>query len=602
MTERPPPMSTREMAAHKKVIKIEGSVTLATLAGRMGLKANDLLVQLIALGARGVHVNSTLDADTAKLLAGELGWTIEDVEKSDDQIVAEARGDAAQPGALVARPPVVTVMGHVDHGKTSLLDRIRSANVAAGEAGGITQHIGAYRVSTPRGTLTFLDTPGHEAFSAMRARGARVTDIVVLVVAADDGVMPQTREAIEHARAARVPIVVAINKIDRPDADAESVMRKLSDLGLVPEAWGGETLYCRVSARTGEGIEGLLDALGLQAEMLELFAGPSRPATGTVLEALRDKGRGAVARVLVQDGTLRAGDVVLCGAAWGKVRAMIDERGRALREAGPGTPVELLGLSDVPGAGDRIDVVKDARKAQAIAERRREEAQRAAPACGARVSRDDLSRRLAEAERLELRVVLKADVQGSVEALGNALTRLSTARVRLTLVHAGVGAITEGDIGLAAAAKAQVWGFRVRPVGKAQAEADAEGIAIRTHAVIYDVIDDVRSAMIALLAPERVETVAGKAEVRQVFGRGKAAVAGCLVVEGSIARSADKARLLRGGAVVWEGRISGLRRFKDDVARVERGLECGVALEGGVDVQVGDVIACVDVEEIAPTL
>jgi len=595
-------VSTQEMSAHKKVIKIEEKISLQTLASRMSLKATEVLMKLLSLGMTGVNINSTLDADTAKLLASEFGWEVEDVAVTDAEAIEQAR-DVEEGGdeARELRPPIVTVMGHVDHGKTSLLDKIRTSDVAGGEAGGITQHIGAYRVQTSRGMVTFLDTPGHEAFTQMRARGASVTDIVILVVAADDGVMPQTKEAVSHAKSAKVPIIVAINKIDKPGADQERVKRELVELGLQPEEWGGETIFCEVSAKTGAGIEHLLEMISLQAEILELKANPLRPATGTVIEALLDRGKGPVARVLVTDGTLHVGDIMIAGSAWGKVRAMTDEHGENVTEAGPATPVELLGLADVPNAGDPLHIVKDAKKAQEIADSRKSKVKNLIPP-SAKVSLEDLAKRMAEADQLELRLVIKADVQGSVEAVADALAKLSTDKVRVAIIHAGVGGVTEGDINLAVASKAIVIGFGVRPAGKAAGLAETEGVEIRLYNIIYNAVDDVRKAMAGLLAPTLVEKALGKAEVRQTFKAGKAgSIAGCMVTEGTIKRS-GRVRLVRDSVQVWEGKIAGLRRFKDDVGHVEHGMECGVMLEGYTDAKEADIIECYEIEEVAATL
>ena len=595
-------VSTQEMSAHKKVIKIEENISLQTLASRMSLKSTEVLMKLLSLGMTGVNINSTLDADTAKLLASEFGWDVEDVAVSEEQAIEKAR-DFEDQGEETreSRAPIVTVMGHVDHGKTSLLDKIRTEDVAGGEAGGITQHIGAYRVQTPKGTVTFLDTPGHEAFSQMRARGASVTDIVILVVAADDGVMPQTKEAVSHAKNAKVPIIVAVNKIDKPGADVERVKRELVELGLQPEDWGGETIFCEVSAKTGAGVEHLLEMVSLQAEILELKANPLQPATGTVIEALLDRGKGPVARVLVTDGTLHVGDIMIAGAAWGKVRAMTDEHGKNVTDAGPSTPVELLGLADVPNAGDPLHIVKDPKKAQEIADSRKSKVKNLIPP-SAKVSLEDLAKRMAEADQLELRLVIKADVQGSVEAVADALAKLSTEKVRVAIIHAGVGGITEGDVNLAVASKAIVIGFGVRPAGKAAGLAETEAVEIRLYNIIYNAVDDVRKAMAGLLAPTLVEKALGKAEVRQTFKVGKAGViAGCMVTEGQIKRS-GRARLVRDAVQVWEGKIGGLRRFKDDVGHVEHGMECGIMLDGFADVKDGDIIEAYEIEEVAATL
>jgi translation initiation factor IF-2 len=596
--------STKEMSEHKKVIKIEEKISLQTLASRMSLKATEVLMKLLSMGMPGVNINSTLDADTAKLLASEFGWGVEDVAVSEEEALGIARGaeGEAEETDLITRPPVVTVMGHVDHGKTSLLDQIRKTNVAAQEAGGITQHIGAYRVATQRGIITFLDTPGHAAFTAMRARGAQVTDIVILVVAADDGVMPQTREAVAHAKAAKVPIIVAVNKIDKPGAQPERVRRELSDLQLVPEEWGGDTIFVDVSAKTRQGIDQLLEMVLLQAEVMDLRAGVARAAVGHVLEALLDRGRGAVARVLVIDGTLHSGDILLAGSAWGKVRAMTDDRGRMVAEAGPATPVEILGLSEVPNAGDSVHVVKDPKKAQEIALARKSKSAKSLIPASAKVTLEELAKRMAETEHIELRLIIKADVQGSVEALAEALAQLSTDKVKVAIINAAVGGITEGDVNLAVASKAIIVGFNVRPAGKAGSLAETESIEIRTYAVIYDAVDEIKKAMVGMLGPTKVEKSLGKAEVRQTFHIAKiGTVAGCLVQEGIIRRNA-KVRLVRDAVQVWEGRFTTVKRFKEDAREVEKGLECGLSFDGFSDVKVGDIVECYEVEEIAATL
>jgi translation initiation factor IF-2 len=601
---RPPMVSTQEMSAHKKVIRIESDVTLQTMAQRMSLKATELLMKLLSMGMSNVHINTTLDADTAKILASEFGWEVEDVGKSEAQNIAAARGEeevAAEADAAEWRPPVVTVMGHVDHGKTSLLDRIRKANVAGGEAGGITQHIGAYKVETKQGTVVFLDTPGHEAFTQMRARGASVTDIVVLVVAADDGVMPQTKEAIAHAKAAKVPIIVAVNKIDKPQADAERVRRELGEQGLVSEEWGGDTLFVNVSATTGEGVERLLESISLQSEILELRASAKRSASGTVLEALLDRGRGPVARVLVQDGTLRVGDFVLAGAGFGKVRAMTNEHGKQVQEAPPATPVEILGLNEVPNAGDRMDAVKDPKKAQEVAESRKGKMAKSLIPATAKVSLEELSKRIAESGQQELRVIIKGDVQGSVEALAEALAKLTGEKVRLSLIHAAVGAITEGDINLAIASKAVVIGFNVRPAGKASALAEENKVEIRLYSIIYNALEDVKGAMEGLLPPTLVEKGHGKAEVRQVFKVKGVSVAGCYVTQGKMVRNA-KIRLIRDNVVTFDGKLATLKRFKDDVRDVAEGFECGISLDNFNDMKEKDILECYDVEEIKQKL
>ncbi len=604
-TPRKPGGSTQEMSAHKKRVRIEENITLSSMAAKMSLKSTELLMKLLGMGMTGVHINSTLDADTAKILASEFGWEVEDVAVSDEAALAEARaGEETTEEAdanIVVRPPVVTVMGHVDHGKTSLLDKIRKANVASGEAGGITQHIGAYKVSTDHGTIVFLDTPGHEAFTAMRARGASATDLVVLVVAADDGVMPQTKEAISHARAADVPIIVAVNKIDKPNAEPERVKRELADLGLVPEEWGGDTMFVSVSALTGDGIPELLERISLQAEVMELKANPNLPASGIVLEALLDRGRGAVARVLVQDGTLRTGDFVLAGPGFGKVRAMTNEHGKNIAEAGPSTPVEILGLAEVPGAGDPLHVVLDPKKAQEIAESRKGKLAKSLIPAEARVDLAGIIDRLKESEMLELRIIIKGDVQGSVEAVASALSRLSTDRVKLAIIHAAVGAITEGDVNLAIASKAIIIGFNVRPAGKASSLAEENDIEIRLYNIIYNAVDDVRSAMEGLLPANLVEKMHGKAEVRQLFKIKGTVIAGCYVTQGTFKRGSE-ARVLRDNVVVFTGKVGSLRHLKDDVKEVPEGMECGISVDGFTELKEKDIIESFEVEQVKQKL
>ena len=605
MSGRRPEVSTKEMSAHKMVIRVEGETNLQNLAQKMALKSTDVLMKLLSMGMTGVNINSTLDTDTAKLLASEFGWTLEDVSVNVAAQLEQAvqQFDEPDSGDQVPRPPIVTVMGHVDHGKTSLLDTIRRTQVASGEAGGITQHIGAYRVEKNGKAICFLDTPGHEAFSAMRSRGASLTDIVILVVAADDGVMPQTKEAIAHSRAAKVPIIVAINKMDKPGADPERVLRELANEGLQSEAWGGDTIIVRLSAKTGDGVDTLLEMIQLQADVLELRAYPNRRASGVVIEALLDRGRGPVARVLVQDGVLRRGDVLLAGSASGKIRAMTDEKGRMLKEAGPSTPIEVLGLDEVPNAGDPVHAVKDLKAAEALADERRKKSNKPRATIGeGGFNLDKLRERLAEAEQLELKVVLKADVHGSAEALSQALAKLTTTKVKLIIVQTGVGAITESDVNLAAAAQARIIGFNVRPAGKAKKLAEQEKVETRLYTIIYEVIDDVRSAMEALLPAVKVEKEIGKAEIRQVFRISKVGtIAGCMVTEGVVKRSAQ-ARLWRDGAVIWTGGIGTLKRFKDDVRDVREGFECGIGLDGFNDLQERDIVAAFELEEVKARL
>ena len=596
---------TQERSAHKKVVKIEESIGLQALGIKMGVKAQDLLRVLMTLGLQNVNINTTLDGDTAKLVANEFGWEVEDVAVSDEDALQAAQGvEGEEPddGTREVRPPVVTVMGHVDHGKTSLLDAIRKTNVVAGEAGGITQHVAAYSVDTPRGRITFLDTPGHEAFTSMRARGANVTDLVILVVAADDGVMPQTREAVNHARAAQAPIVVAINKCDKPEAQPERVRRELSEIGLIAEEWGGDTLMTEVSAVKRTGIDTLLEQVILAAEMQELRANPNKPAIGTVIEAELDRGKGPVATVLIAEGTLNRGDVVLAGSAYGKVRAMIDSRGRNTNAAGPSTPVAIIGLTDVPSAGDPVHVVKDMKIAEKIAEKRRSTERSVSPTGPRAMSFEEILKGMAHSDQLELKLIVKADVQGSVEAISSALLKLSSEKVKVTVVHAAVGAITEGDVNLAVAAGGTIVGFNVRPAGKATALAQQEKVEIRQYSVIYNVVDDVRALMEGMLAPTLVEKAVGKAEVRAVFKLSKAGtIAGSMVLEGLVRRNA-LARVQRAGEQIFEGKISSLKRFKEDVREVKEGFECGIGLDGFSDFAEGDVIAVFDLEQVKQTL
>lgn len=595
------PPVTQERNAHKKVVKIEGMVSLQNLAAKMQIKAGELLMKLLGLGMTGVNINSTLDPDTAKIVGGEFGWTVEDVAVSEDDAIAAAQDFTEEDEDRVPRPPVVTVMGHVDHGKTSLLDTLRKASVAGGEAGGITQHIGAYSVKTEKGRITFLDTPGHAAFTAMRARGAKATDIVVLVVAADDGVMPQTKEAIAHARDGKCPIVVAVNKVDKPEAQPDRVRRELSENGLVPEEWGGDTLFCEVSAKTGQGLPELLDNILLQAEVLDLRANPKRSARGMVIEAKLDRGRGPLATVLVQEGTLRKGDGVIVGTAFGRVRAMLDDAGRNVAEAGPSMPVAVVGLNEVPSAGDTVDAVKDAKKAQEIADQRRAKAAEQNRGSKATMSLEDWAKGIGT-DQQELKLIVKADVHGSAEALRQALEELTTDKVRVNVVHSAVGAVTEGDVNLAVAAKAVIIGFNVRPAGKARMHAQKEGIEIRHHIIIYEVLDAVRDTMQGMLAPTLVEEAIGKAEVRKIFKVTKGGVvAGCMVINGVVRRN-SMIRLQRASDVIWEGKLDSLKRFKDDAKEVREGLDCGIAFSGYTDLQEGDVLAAFEMKEVRPTL
>ena len=569
-------------------VSVPETITVGDLAHAMSIKAAEVLKALMNLGSM-VTINQTLDQDTAILVVEEMGHIARPINKNalEEEIIAAARTDDAE---LVARAPVVTVMGHVDHGKTSLLDRIRSTEVAAGEMGGITQHIGAYHVETDRGAITFLDTPGHAAFTAMRARGSRVTDIVILVVAADDGVMPQTDEAIQHSKAAGVPIVVAVNKIDREDANPERVMQELAGKDLIPEAWGGDTMYVNVSALTGERVDELLDAVLLQAELLEIRSQAEGPARGTVIESRLDRGRGPVATVLVEGGTLQRGDILLAGSEFGKVRGLVDERGRDVVLAGPSMPVEVLGLSAPPEAGDEAVVVPSERKAREIASQRqtRTREQRIARQQAAKL--ENVFNQMGKEEAQALNVVLKADVQGSAEALSDALLKLSTDEVRVNMVSSGIGGIRETDVNLAIASGAIVIGFNTRADTAARRLSEREGVGIRYFSVIYDVIDMVRSALSGMLAPEIREQIVGLAEVRDVFRvRRFGAIAGCLVVEGAMRRNLP-IRVLRDEVVIFEGELESLRRFKEDVTDVVSGTECGIGVRSYDDVQVGDKI------------
>ncbi|HNN96325.1 MAG TPA: translation initiation factor IF-2 [Pseudomonadota bacterium] len=585
-------------AEHKRVVKMGEAIVVAEFARQMGAKATDVLKKIWELGVRNVMINSPIDFDTAQLVAAEFEWRVESTAFQEEMVVNETED---KPEDLRPRAPVVTIMGHVDHGKTSLLDAIRNANVAAGEAGGITQHIGAYKVSTKNGDVVFLDTPGHEAFTEMRARGAQVTDIVVLVVAADDGVMPQTLEAFNHARDAKVPIIVAVNKIDKPGAQPDRIRQQLSGHGLTPEEWGGDTIYCDVSARNKTGVDKLLEMLALQSEILELKANPNKPAKGTVVEARMDAKRGPVSTLLVEEGTLRIGDNVVVGEELGKVRAMMDDKGRQIQQAGPATPVEVLGLSGVPRAGEVMNSVNDERSAKELVEHRRNRRIEKERAKAGPVSLDKLMDAM-KAGLKDLKVILKADVQGSVEALGSALSKLSTDKVKVTVIQAAVGGITETDVNLAKAGNAIIIGFHVRPAGKAASLAEQEGVDIKLYDIIYDAIDEVKQAMAGLLAPVKRDKTLGKAEVREIFNIPKiGSVLGCFVTEGSIKRSAQ-ARVIRDSVLIYTGKLGSLRRFKDDVREVLQGYECGMTVEGYQDIKVGDMIECFEVEEIAATL
>jgi translation initiation factor IF-2 len=583
--------------AIKRRIKVQESVSVADLAKAMGLKGAELLGALLRQGVM-VHINQAIDFETASLVADEFGYELELDMFQEEALLAESED---RPEDLIPRPPVVTIMGHVDHGKTSLLDYIRHSNIAAGESGGITQHIGAYYVETEGGDIVFLDTPGHEAFTAMRARGARVTDLIVLVVAADDGVMPQTREAVNHARAASIPIVVAINKIDKPEANPDRVKRELAELGLSPEEWGGETIFGNISAKTGEGIDDLLGLILLQAEMLELKGNPNKGARGSVIEAKLDKSRGPLATVLIKNGTLRPGDYFICGHHSGKVRAMMNHRGKRLKLAGPSVPVEIYGISGVPMAGDEFIVVGDERAAKQVIEHRKEMVKKQEVKKGI-VSLDDLFKRIKDGEVKELNIVVKADVQGSMEALSDSLARLSTDEVKVRMIHSATGAITESDVMLASASGAIIIGFNVRANPRVIEIADKEKVDIRYYDVIYNVIKDIRNAMAGLLAPTYKERVIGRADIKEVFHVPKVgAVAGSYVNDGHVERNAS-VRVLRDDVVVFTGKIGSLRRFKEDVKEVAAGYECGIGIENFQDLKPGDVLEVFQLDQVAAEL
>jgi translation initiation factor IF-2 len=594
-SEAPPPIT--------KLITLAEGMTVKDLADKLEVKAKDVLKKLLDRRMM-MTINATLDADTAQMVARDFGAEV--LIRSFEEELTEVETETSKPEDLSARAPVVTVMGHVDHGKTTLLDAIRETKVAEREAGGITQHIGAYSVDVGGGRrVVFLDTPGHEAFTMMRARGARVTDIVVLVVAADDGVMPQTREAIDHAKAANVPIVVAVNKIDKADANPERVKRELSDLGLMPEEWGGTTVTVEVSARQRKNLDQLLEMLLLVADLADLKANPKRRAQGTVLEAKLDRGRGPVASVLVQDGTISEGDLFIAGTVDGKVRALFDHVGRKVKKAGPATPVEVLGLSSLPQPGDTFQVIDDPIKArQVVAYRQAQAKERALGVKGGRLTLESLQQQMSEGGIKELSIIIKADVQGSAEVLADTLTKLSDERVKIRIIHTGVGAINESDVLLATASNAIIIGFNVRPDRNAADVAERERVDIRQHSVIYNVTDEIKKAMAGLLEPTIKESRVGTAEVRQIFKAPKVGtVAGCLVVDGRMTRSGEsQARLLRDNVVVWQGRLASLRRFKDDVSEVKAGLECGISLERFNDVKVGDIIEVFSVERVAQTV
>ena len=584
--------------AIKRRIKIDDAIALSDLAKRMGIKASEMIKKLMDLGVMAT-VNQVIDFDTAVLVASEFEYELEKASFEEETFLKVQKDD---PDKLLSRPPVVTIMGHVDHGKTSLLDVIRKTKVTENEAGGITQHIGAYNVTTDKGQIVFLDTPGHEAFTEMRSRGAKITDLVILVVAADDGVMPQTIEAINHSRAAEVPIIVAINKIDKPDAAPDRVQRELADVGIMSEDWGGDTIFVQVSAKENRGIDALLEMVLLQAELLELKANPDKLAAGHVVEAKLDSGRGPVATVLVKEGTLRIHDSVVCGVHYGKVRALLNDRGQHVTFAAPSTPVEIIGLSGVPNAGDEMIALADEKDAKQVSSHRTQKQRSKELSKTSRLSLEKLYEKLQENEVKDLNLIIKADVHGSIEALTDALTKLSNEEVRISVIHSATGALNESDISLAAVSNAIILSFNVRPSSKIQMLAHEESVDIRFYNIIYNVIKDVKNAIVGMMSSTFEERTLGRAEVRDVFYVPKiGAIAGCYVTEGKIERG-QFARILRDWVVTYEGKISSLRHFKDDVKEVQNGYECGIGIKNYNDVKLGDIIECYYVEEIKPEL
>ncbi len=583
--------------AIKRRVKIDETIVLADLAKRMGIKASEMITKLMAMDVM-VTVNQTIDYETATILAAEFDYEVEKATFEEEEILQVTQED--DPDKMAPRPPVVTIMGHVDHGKTSLLDVIRESSVTSGEAGGITQHIGAYLVSTNKGEIAFLDTPGHEAFSAMRSRGAQVTDIVVLVVAADDGVMPQTVEAVNHSNAAEVPIIVAVNKMDKPDASPDRVTRQLSEIGITPEDWGGESIFVQVSAKEQTGIDNLLEMILLQAEMLELKANPDKLALGHVVEAKLDSGRGPVATVLVKEGTLKTGDPVVCGVHHGKVRALLNDHGNNVEKAGPSMPVEIIGISGVPMAGDEMVAVKDEKDAKQVSQHRTQKQRSKDLAKNSRLSLEKLFEKMQEGELQDLNLIIKTDVDGSMEAIRDSLLKLSNDEVNINIIHAATGTITESDISLAAVSDAIIIGFNVRANSKVHEMAHEEHVDIRYHNIIYNVIKEIKDAIVGLMKSTFEERFIGRAEVRETFHVPKVGtIAGCYVTEGKIERG-KLTRLLRDGIVTYEGKNNSLRRFKDDAKEVQSGYECGIGLENFNDIKVGDIIECYYMEEIRP--
>ncbi|AKA69904.1 translation initiation factor IF-2 [Clostridium scatologenes] len=581
----------------EKVIEIDETITVKEIAEKIGKPTTEVIKQLIFMGVMAA-INQEIDFDTAEKLAEKFDVLVAKKEKDIDKESVEQEEEEEEDGDLQKRPPIITVMGHVDHGKTSLLDAIRKAKVTSTEAGGITQHIGAYTVTINGEKITFLDTPGHEAFTSMRARGAQITDIVILVVAADDGIMPQTVEAINHCKAANVPMVVAINKMDRPGANPDRVKQELTEHGLVAEDWGGDVICVPVSAHTKEGIDTLLEMVLLTAEMQELKANASRNGKGTVVESKLDKGRGAVATLLVQNGTIHVGDSIIVGSTYGRIRAMFDDKGKKIKSAGPSIPVEILGLSEVPSAGDRFHQVKDEKTAREMADKRKEKLRAEYLQSTHKVSLEDLYNQIQEGKVKELNIIVKADVQGSIEALKQSLQKLSNEEIKVRVIHGAVGAITETDVTLASASNAIIIGFNVRPDNNATAAAEKEAVDIKTYRVIYNAIDDIKAAMIGMLEPDYKEVVLGKVEVRQVYKISNVGtIAGCYVTDGKIVRNSS-VRVIRDGIVIFESELASLKRFKDDVKEVASGYECGLSVEKFNDIKEGDEIEAYTMEEV----
>ncbi|WP_010236127.1 translation initiation factor IF-2 [Clostridium arbusti] len=592
-------ISTEEVAEEKEIIEIDKTITVKELSDKIGSPTAEVIKQLMFMGVMAA-INQEINFETAEKLCEKFNTIAVPKEDNDDDDFAEIDSEADNDLLLKKRPAVVTVMGHVDHGKTSLLDAIRKAKVTESEAGGITQHIGAYVVNINGESITFLDTPGHEAFTAMRARGAQITDIVILVVAADDGIMPQTKEAINHCKAANVPIIVAINKIDKPGANPDKVKQELTEYGLVPEDWGGETICVPVSAKTKIGIDDLLEMIVLTAEVKELKADSSRKAKGAVIESKLDKGRGPVASLLVQNGTLHVGDSILVGSTYGRIRAMFDDNGKKIKSAGPSIPVEILGLSEVPSAGDKFNVIRDEKTARSMSEKRKEKVRNTYLNSNHKVSLEELYSQIQEGKVRELNIIVKADVQGSIEALKQSLEKLSTESVKVRVIHGAVGAITETDVTLASASNAIIIGFNVRPDTNATSAAEKEDVDIKTYRIIYNALDDIKAAMLGMLEPEFKEVIVGKVEIRQVYKISSiGTVAGCYVLDGKITRNSS-IRIIRDGIVILEGELGSLKRFKDDAKEVAAGYECGLTIEKYNDIKEGDILEVFAMEEIKP--